>query len=284
MRPVDHCVLPTGDLTVARKRLTALGFTVAPDARHPFGTGNCCVYFADGTYLEPLAVEASAKVEASVKRGNVFTARDRSFRYRIGDEGFSGLVFGTEDARRDHREFTRAGVSAGRMLNFSRPFVDVSGNTGTASFKLAFAADPRAPDAFFFTCQRVNTPAVDRAALQAHANGVQRIKGIVLETPDPSRFVDFLALVTGAAPVERAGEVAFAAANAEILLRKVADTVRPRPGLSLSEIVLGCLSLSRAEAVLNAGGVGYSRGDGRLTVPATTGQGAALVLEEISSH
>jgi hypothetical protein len=31
---------------------------VAADARHPFGTENACVFFADGTYLEPLALPA----------------------------------------------------------------------------------------------------------------------------------------------------------------------------------------------------------------------------------
>ena len=55
-RRIDHCVLPVADLAGARDRLTRLGFTVAPEGRHPFGTHNACVYFADDTFLEPLAV------------------------------------------------------------------------------------------------------------------------------------------------------------------------------------------------------------------------------------
>ncbi|TIX38964.1 MAG: VOC family protein, partial [Mesorhizobium sp.] len=54
--PLDHLVLPTASLDVARARLTLLGFTVAPTGIHPFGTENCCVFLTDGTYLEPLAV------------------------------------------------------------------------------------------------------------------------------------------------------------------------------------------------------------------------------------
>ena len=54
--PLDHLVLPTASLDVARARLTSLGFVVAPTGIHPFGTENCCVFLADGTYLEPLAV------------------------------------------------------------------------------------------------------------------------------------------------------------------------------------------------------------------------------------
>ena len=55
-RPLDHLVIPVTDLKAARSRLTRLGFTVAAEARHPFGTENACVFLADKTYLEPLAV------------------------------------------------------------------------------------------------------------------------------------------------------------------------------------------------------------------------------------
>ena len=52
-RPLDHLVLPTRSLEIARQRLSALGFVVAPTGVHPFGTENACVFFAGGTYLEP---------------------------------------------------------------------------------------------------------------------------------------------------------------------------------------------------------------------------------------
>ena len=48
-RSLDHLVLPVVDIRTARKRLTELGFTVAADARHPFGTENACVFFQDET-------------------------------------------------------------------------------------------------------------------------------------------------------------------------------------------------------------------------------------------
>ena len=64
-RPIDHLVLPVSDLGVARDRLTALGFTVAKDARHPFGTENCCVFLSDGSYLEPLGIANREECEAS---------------------------------------------------------------------------------------------------------------------------------------------------------------------------------------------------------------------------
>lgn len=284
-RQIDHCVLPTANLDVARRRLTALGFTVAPRGLHPFGTENCCVYFADGTFLEPLAVADQVKAGIASMRGNMFTARDAAFRYRLGDEGFSALVLGTEDAAGDHRDFSRAGISAGRILNFSRPFIDAAGRSDTASFKLAFAADLRAPDAFFFTCQRVNAPAVDRSALQQHANGARRIKAVVLEAPEPEDFAAFLQHIVRAMPEQTPDGLRFGAANGNVLVRRSAKPRGlPRPGLRLAEIVFGVESLAKVRSAFDAAAIRHEVQPGRLTVAPAAGQGAAFAFEALSSR
>src|SRR5690606_25434611 len=97
-RSIDHLVLPTADLEIARARLRALGFTVAPEGLHPFGTKNACVYFADDTFIEPLAIADDALADEAMAAGNVFVARDRAFRAARGEEGFSAVVLATEDA------------------------------------------------------------------------------------------------------------------------------------------------------------------------------------------
>lgn len=277
-RPIDHCVLPTADLSVARKRLTALGFTVAPNGVHPFGTENCCVYFADGTFLEPIAVANAAAAAAASQDGNVFTVRDAAYRSRVGQEGFSALVLGTDDARRDHDDFVRSGISAGSILEFSRPFVDASGRSDTASFRLAFAADRRAPEALFFTCERVHAPAVDRSALQRHANGVRRIQAVVLEALDPSDFADVLGQVVGAAPTETSEGFRFAAANGDLLLRAAANA---RSGLNLAEIAFGVHDVDALEALITAADIEHTTRSGRLTVAPAAGQGATFAFEAL---
>ncbi|TIV47301.1 MAG: VOC family protein, partial [Mesorhizobium sp.] len=113
--PLDHLVLPTGSLGVARQRLSSLGFVVAPTGVHPFGTENACVFLADGTYLEPLAISDEQTAVRAIGEGNVFVARDRLYRNKLGDEGFSAIVFGTADADADHARYVEAGVSAGDM-------------------------------------------------------------------------------------------------------------------------------------------------------------------------
>jgi hypothetical protein len=191
-RPLDHLVLPVEDLDTARARHSALGFTVAADARHPFGTENACVFFADGTYLEPLGIAQREECEEAARSGNVFVARDQAYRFRRSDNGFSALVVGSKDAGADHDRFVELGMSGGDMLTFSRPMKLPDGSEVTPSFKLSFAADLRAPDFFGFAVERINVPAADRSALTNHPNGVVGISEVILSEPNPTDFQYFI--------------------------------------------------------------------------------------------
>lgn len=197
-RAVDHLVLPTVGLEVARQRLSALGFTVAPVGVHPFGTSNCCVFLADGAYLEPLAVNDAAATAAAIDAGNAFVARDALFRQKAGQEGLSAVVFSTDDAAADHRRFLSSGLSAGPMLDFSRAFVDPEGRSAVAAFRLAFASQSGSDAAFAFACQRVNPPPADRSALETHENGVFALDSVIGVSDDPAASAAFLADVAQA--------------------------------------------------------------------------------------
>lgn len=272
-RPLDHVVLPTGDLEIARQRLTALGFNVSPQGTHPFGTINCCVYLSDGTFLEPLAVGDRAAADKAVRESNEFVVRDRAFRDAHGDEGFSAVVFGTGDADVDHAEFVAAGVSAGSRLDFSRPFVDASGKSDLASFRLAFAAQPNADaDAFFFTCERANVPAVDRSALQAHANGARRVLAIEVAAWDVAAAGKLLATVARS----KADAAAVALANARLTIRNEPNA----PGIRLEAMVLAVDDLAATKALLVEHAVAHDLDGQRLVVPAAPGQGATFIFEE----
>ncbi|HHZ07794.1 MAG TPA: VOC family protein [Rhizobiales bacterium] len=277
-RAIDHLVLPTAGVDTARRRLSALGFTVAPDGIHPFGTANCCVYLADGTFLEPLALRDGVAAAAAIAAGNVFVARDHVFRAMRGEEGLSAIVLASDDADADHAAFVEAGISGGDMLAFSREARDAAGNIGTASFRLAFATDAETADAFLFTCQRINVPAIDRGALERHDNGVTGMREIVVGDGADS----FLRLV-GRAAGKDGGETARGVVLANAVVRP-ANRADPSPvgddGATMSAIVFAVDGIGRTKDALEAGGISCWSDGGRLVVPPAPGQGAVFIFEE----
>ncbi len=286
---VDHLVLPVEVIGVAVKRLVSLGFTVAPEALHPFGTQNACVFFADGTYLEPLAIADPAKYNASIERGDVFTGRDVAFRQRDGQEGFSALVARTKDALVDHERFRAAGLSAGDVFEFSRPVRMPDGSQGEAAFRLAFAASGAAADFFLFSCQRLQALPGDRTMLERHANGVTGLSEIVLFSGGNMKVAGLIETVFGCeGKWSPGGDMVFATGNANIRLTgkppfggQALNTQDGNEGeLRGAGIVFSSRDLAVTEAVLAANGVSCAKADGRLVVPAAPGQGVAFAFEE----
>lgn len=278
---IDHLVLPAQSLADARGRLDSLGFTVAPDGIHPFGTRNACVYFADGTFLEPLE-RGDAAIRAEAERdGNVFVKRDSLFRERIGPEGFSALVFATGDAAADHRRFRDTGLSAGDELFFSRPFVDAEGKSDVASFRLAFAA---ARDAvpFFFACERVNAPAVDRSRLENHENGVSRIAAVTITAANPAATGALVASISGARAEDTSAGARIDLANARIdILPSAQEGAEGGSGsFGFESVTFAVRDLAATRALFEDRGVAWQERDGRLAVSKTTGQGADFIFEE----
>jgi hypothetical protein len=287
-RQIDHLVLPVAGLTAARSRLTELGFTVAPDAFHPFGTANACVFFSDGTYLEPLALANRRHAGAAAKRGNVFTARDLAFRKARNRQGFSALAVATGDAMADHARFKMRGISAGDVLDFSRGVRMPDGSDTEASFRLAFAGDERAPDFLLFSVQRINPLPADRGELERHANTVTGLSEIILSASAPSDFTPLVeqVLLTKAAP--EAAPLKLAAANARIrilqdqeLEAEFALPLTPSPeGLRGRAIIFKTADLAVTEITLAANDVAFVRREGRVLVSAAPGQGVLFGFEE----
>lgn len=285
-RPVDHLVLPVDALVSSRERYRKLGFTVAADAQHPFGTENACVFFIDGTYLEPLAIGEREVAEEAARTGNAFVARDLAFRFRRG-EGLSAVVFGTRQAAADDEAFRAAGVSGGQPLAFSREMKLPDGRSGIGSFRLSFAADFRAPDFFFFTCQRVNPLPADRSTLEVHENGVTGLAEVILTEPNPTDFQYLLQVASGERRVDAgsfgmridtpnvpvsvltpAGLTAFYGLSSEAGER----------GLRGAAIRFSVADLGVTERLLAARAVPFIRKADRLIVPKAAGQGVAFIF------
>ncbi|SFB49100.1 Glyoxalase-like domain-containing protein [Rhizobium sp. NFR07] len=265
-----------------------LGFTVAPDGHHPFGTANACVFFEDGTYLEPLALADRRKAGAAAKRGNVFTDRDLIYRGRRGREGFSAFVVASDDAAADHARFSAAGISAGQPLEFGRMMVSPGGDTLEARFQLAFAAAEASPDFFAFAVQRLVSFPQDMGALRSHANAVVGIKEIVLSAEDPLQSAQLLTHVLQVQGEEGETGLAFPVENSRVrvldpeqLAHDFGAPVRGgATGLSGQVVVFRTTDLAVTEIILAANDVAFIRRDGRVLVSPAPGQGVLFGFEE----
>ena len=138
-----------------------------------------------------------------------------------------------------------------------------------------------AGDAFFFSCERVNAPKVDRSALQAHANGVRRIRAVEARAGDAGRCRRaFSQRLRGAlSPRARVEAVMVPLANADRCRSSVAGSHRARP-------LAGCRRFCRrrscgvARSLLARNGIEHDLIGHRLVIAPAPGQGAAFIFEE----
>ena len=288
-RRIDHTVLAMPSLEDARRVFEALGFIVAPNARHPFGTENACVFLADGSFIEPLAVGHRETCEAAAKDGNVFVARDQAHRFRIGTPSFSGLAFASTNADHDAADLREAGHGGEETLDFERRFKTPAGEDSFVGFRLAFARDLRAPDVSFFTCQPTHTHKPDRSALIAHPNGATGTARLVFGEPNPTDFQYYLQELTGDREAEAdsfgmrlsAGSSAIEVASPEALELRYGVRRGQERGLSFEGMVLSVRDLAAVRPFAEACGLHAEERSGRLVV--WIGDKAFVAFEEISA-
>lgn len=287
---IDHLVLPVRDLDLARLRYEALGFTMAPDAQHPFGTENACVFLKDGTYLEPLAIANRIVAEAEARKVNPFVKRDQTYRFRVDDEGFSLLAMHSDDAEKDLARYRQEGFGYAELLPFSRKAKTAGGDI-EIGVKLAFAADDRAPDAGFFACERMNMGKLWTDSRTTHENGVVGLSAVLISEENPTDFQYILQTATGMRDfasssnglsfhMEGADMFCFTPTALEQLFAIPCASVER--GLRFEGAIFKCKSVEALKARLDAADVACFLHLNRLVVPAAPGQGVPFLFEEDS--
>jgi catechol 2,3-dioxygenase-like lactoylglutathione lyase family enzyme len=189
-RPLDHLVLCVRDLDAARESYERLGFTLTPKALHPFGTGNSLVQL-HGNFLELLAVVDRRLIKPVEPGSFAFAAFNE--RFLAAREGMSMLVFASDDARRDHREFAARGLQTYAPFDFSRLAKQPDGSEAAVGFSLAFVTEPQMPEAAFFVCQQHAPQYFWKPDYQRHRNGALSVDEVVMVAPDPGAFAGFFA-------------------------------------------------------------------------------------------
>lgn len=192
-RGIDHLVIAVRNLDAARQAWARLGFTLAPTARHPFGTSNTVIQLG-GSYLELLAVTDPSAIPAEVPGTFSFAAFNRDFLSR--HEGISMLALRSRDAAADRESFQKDDLPVFAPLDFARQATGPDGVSREISFSLAFTREPRLREIGFFTCQHHHPENFWREEYQGHANGAEQVASAVLVARDPADFHAFLAKFT----------------------------------------------------------------------------------------
>lgn len=193
-RGLDHLVVAVNDLERAAAAYAALGFTVTPENRHPWGTANRLVQL-DGFFIELLSVVDPELIDESSEGIFSFGAFNRDFLKKR--EGASMLVLESEDPESDRSDFLNAGLEVFAPFSFERTANLADGTTAQVAFDLTFLKDPLAPEIGYFTCRNRYPEHFWKAAFQAHENGGRSVASLSLLAEDPGDHRAFLSGFTG---------------------------------------------------------------------------------------
>ena len=167
LKGIDHLVVVVPDLGAAARSYAALGFTVVPGGRHPVGTHNQLIAFADGSYIELIGFYQESpehKWWEPLQRGG----------------GLVDLCARTDDLGADTTAFRQAGVAIDDPAPLSRKRPD--------GYQLRWVLSiPRPPHRGVapFLIQD-ETPREERVPRQTtHANGVTGLGTVTIAVEDP---------------------------------------------------------------------------------------------------
>ncbi len=283
---IDHLVLPVRDLATTAKRLQAMGFTTTPTAFHPWGTANILVQL-QGNFLEFLTVADAAKIEDPAPGHFGFGAFNRDFLARR--EGFSMLVFESADAEADRRRYAERGLQGYPLFHFERQAKLPDGGSATVGFSLAFATDPRIPEAAFFRCQQHAPQFFWKPEYQNHDNGAQVCSAVFMSAATPEAYADFFSGLQGDEAVDRSDlGLEVTTARGQILVLSPAGLRARLPAAAEAEAMLragpprflgyqiATAKLERAKAILEQAGLAYRQQGASLLVGPAEGFGCFI--------
>ena len=176
---IDHIVIAVRDLDAAARDYKTLGFTVVPGGKHPVGTHNALIAFADGSYIELIAF-----YEANPKH--------RWWKPLQKGGGLVDFCMQTDDLLGDTAKLRRAGVDIDDPVPWSRTRPDGY----QLKWVLSLARDPHRGVAPFLI--QDETPREERVPRQiSHKDGVTSIGGVTVAVDDLPTVMKWYEAVLG---------------------------------------------------------------------------------------
>jgi catechol 2,3-dioxygenase-like lactoylglutathione lyase family enzyme len=170
VKGIDHFVIRVQDLDAGEKLYKRFGFTLTPRGFHVGrGSANHTAPLSSGNYIELVHLPPDADPAPFPPR----------------PEGPVALALVPSDSGTIHAELTALGYEVDPPRNLARP---VHLTDGTCDAKFFNANFPHvAPQSVrFFACQHLTRDLVWRPEWEGHANGADRVTGVIIVHPSPA--------------------------------------------------------------------------------------------------
>ncbi|HEV7878628.1 VOC family protein [Bradyrhizobium sp.] len=284
-RGLDHIVHAVRDLDAAAEFYSRAGFTVGARNRHAWGTHNHIVQFP-GVFIELIAIGEPELIRIGAPGTFSFGAFLRDFLAR--EEGLAMLVLEGKGAPADAAAFREAGIGDFKPFNFEREATRPDGSPTKVGFSLVFAADEKAPDIGYFTCQQHHPENFWNPAFQRHPNGAAGIAGIVMASSNPGDHRHFISAFSGERHIEADANGISATTPRGIIQVMNPSAYRATTGTEAPDLARGAhLAAIRfivrdkaaATSALKGGGIAATECDAGIVVPPDGAYGATLIFE-----
>ncbi|MBV9827732.1 MAG: VOC family protein [Alphaproteobacteria bacterium] len=277
---IDHVIIATRDLDMARQRWTRLGFTLTTRGRHlGQGTANYCIMFGSD-YLELLGF---LEADENADHLREFLARR---------EGAMSVAFVPERQVEDvARALTAAGLHPGALRALGRQ-LEMPEGTVVPRFSLLSLPPEDTPGLDAFICGHLTPDLVRRPEWLVHPNGVLGIRSLTVVTPDTASLLPAYDRLFGLHEVTTTDAVAAIRIGPHRLLFMTEDDFETmHPGVDLGPAVpdtgIVAIELAIGDREKTADYLTHMQvpfdemPDGRVVIPADQANGTILFLSEL---
>jgi hypothetical protein len=284
-RGLDHIVHAVRDLDAAAEFYRRAGFTVGARNRHAWGTHNYIVQFP-GVFIELITIGEPELIGAGAPGTFSFGAFTRDFLAR--EEGLAMLVLEGKGAAGDAEAFRAADIGDFKPFNFEREARRPDGTPVKVAFSLVFAADEKAPDIGYFTCQQHHPENFWNPAFQQHANGALGIDSVIMIAGNPQDHRHFVGAFSGMSDIKSSADgICAMTPRGEIQVmnpagyRAYAGTAQPdlTRGAHLAALRFAVRDQTQAMSMLEHAGIPAVERRGKVVVPPAAAFGATLIFE-----
>jgi catechol 2,3-dioxygenase-like lactoylglutathione lyase family enzyme len=284
-RGLDHIVHAVRDLDAAAEFYRRAGFTVGARNRHAWGTHNYIVQFP-GVFIELITVGEPELIKAGAPGTFSFGAFTRDFLAR--EEGLAMLVLEGKGAAGDAEAFRAAGIGDFKPFNFEREARRPDGTPVKVAFSLVFAADEKAPDIGYFTCQQHHPENFWNPAFQQHSNGALGIDGVIMVAGNPQDHRRFVGAFSGVSDIKSSESgICAMTPRGEIQVmnpagyRAYAGTAPPdlTRGAHLAALRFAVRDQTQAMSMIEHAGIAAVERGRKIVVPPAAAFGATLIFE-----